>query len=119
MFRVHVCQHPPPPHLEAQVDAAYEYILCGAVYLAVAVLLKLAHGDVGAVTAAADEARGGDGALVVVSRVHALGALPGGEAQQGGGGWPSSDVRCRGNYMQSKAEVRGMLPAYALFGMQS
>jgi hypothetical protein len=46
------------------------------VYLAVAVLLKLGHGDVLAVAAAADEPSRGDGPTVVVSWAHALGALP-------------------------------------------
>lgn len=73
----------PPPHLQAHVDALYEYVLRRSVYLAVAVLLKLAHGDILAMTRAADQTSGGDAAAVVVSRNQTLGSLPtGGTSQQ-------------------------------------
>lgn len=52
-------------------------------YLAVAVLLKLAHGYVTAVAAAPDESCAGDGATVVVTGLHALGTLPASRPQSG------------------------------------
>lgn len=53
-------------HLQGQVNALDIDVFCRPVDLTVAVLLKLAHGDILAVAAAVDQAPAGDDALVVV-----------------------------------------------------